>query len=76
MDDLEERLASRSEESDAARRQADRLMRENGDLKRQVESFMSRDDRAEQQYERILEQLKGEISEKERQCHAIEAREA
>lgn len=37
---------------------------------------MQKQDRMIMQYEKIMDQLKSEIKDKERQCHTIETREA
>lgn len=65
-----------SDESDTFKRENEKLDRENFELKKQVDTFIAKEDRTIQQYEKILDQLKAEVKDKERQCHTIETREA
>lgn len=75
-EELEDRMYRISDEADTFKRQHEKLDRENFELKKQVDSFISKEDRTIQQYEKILDQLKAEVKDKERQCHTIETREA
>ena len=63
---MEEKVLRTSEEADALRRKNERLLRENDDLKKQVDTYSSKEDRTIFQYEKIMEQLKSEIKDKER----------
>ena len=76
LDEYEERISTLGDEKESAVRRLERAERENQDLKRQVDQFISKEDRTIAQYEKIMDQLKAEIKDKERQCHAIETREA
>lgn len=64
------------DETDAYRRKNEKLDRESQDLKKQLDIYISKEDRTITQYEKIMDQLKSEIKDKERQCHTIETREA
>ena len=75
LDEIEDQLAMKSDEADAQKRQAEQLLRENTDLKRQVDSFLSKENKQSDQFESIIDKLKAEVLEKERQCHQIESRE-
>ena len=76
IEELEDRIGTLAEESDIHSRKNERLTRENQDLKRQVDTFLSKEDRTIAQYEKIMDQLKSEIKDKERHCHTIETTEA
>jgi cell division protein FtsB len=76
IEDFDERLSRVSDEADTHKRKNERLSRENNELKKQVETFIQKEDRTILQYEKIMDQLKSEIKDKERQCHTIETREA
>lgn len=76
VDDLEEKMTRIADECDSNKRMNERLQRENTELKRQVDQFITKEDRTITQYEKIMDQLKSEIKDKERQCHTIETREA
>jgi len=65
-----------ADDLDSNKRLNERIQRENGDLKRQVDQFIQKEDRTITQYERIMDQLKSEIKDKERQGHTVETREA
>ena len=54
----------------------EKLERDNHDLKRHLDIYISKVDRSITQYEKILGQLKSEIEDKERQCHTIETKVA
>lgn len=76
IDDLEEKMSRMADECDSNKRMNERLQRENTELKRQVDQFITKEDRTITQYEKIMDQLKSEIKDKERHCHTIETREA
>ena len=65
-----------AEESDSNKRLNERIQRENHELKRQVDQFIQKEDRTITQYQKIMDQLKSEIKDKERHSHTIETREA
>ena len=69
-------MSRASDDADTYKRKNEMLSRENHDLKRQVDIFIQKEDRTILQYEKIMDQLKSEIKDKERQCHTIENREA
>lgn len=69
-------MMTAQDETDAFKRKNEKLERDNYDLKRQLDTYISKEDRSIAQYEKIMDQLKSEIKDKERQCHTIETREA
>lgn len=73
LEDIEDKLYLAQDEKDNMKRQTERIDRENHDLKKQVDTFIAKEDRTIQQYEKVIDQLKAEIKDKERQCHTIEA---
>ena len=75
LEDMEERMTRAADEADSHKRKNERLQRDNYELKKQVDQFIQKEDRNIQQYEKIMDQLKSEIKDKERQCHTIETRE-
>ena len=72
---MEEGMTRAADEADSHKRKNERLQRDNYELKKQVDQFIQKEDRNIQQYEKIMDQLKSEIKDKERQCHTIETRE-
>lgn len=64
------------DEADQFKRKNEKLDREAQDLKKQLDTYIQKEDRTITQYEKIMDQLKSEIKDKERQCHTIETREA
>jgi len=76
LEEIEDRLGRASDDADTHRRKNERLSRENFDLQKQVDTYVQKEDRTITQYEKIMDQLKSEIKDKERQCHTIETREA
>lgn len=76
IEDLEERMTRAADDADTYKRKNEILTRDNQDLKNQVDIFIQKEDRTILQYEKIMDQLKSEIKDKERQCHTIETREA
>lgn len=69
-------MMTAQDETDSFKRKNEKLERDNYDLKRQLDTYISKEDRSIAQYEKIMDQLKSEIKDKERQCHTIETREA
>lgn len=69
-------MMTAQDETDSFKRKNEKLERDNHDLKRQLDTYISKEDRSIAQYEKIMDQLKSEIKDKERQCHTIETREA
>ena len=59
------------DERDNFKRQNEKLERENFDLKKQVDTYQAKEDRVIQQYERLMDQLKAEIKDKEREAHLM-----
>lgn len=66
IEDLDERMSRASDDSDTHKRKNEKLSRENNDLKKQVDTFIQKEDRTILQYEKIMDQLKSEIKDKER----------
>mmetsp|Transcript_13153 Transcript_13153/g.22268 ORF Transcript_13153/g.22268 Transcript_13153/m.22268 type:complete len:102 (+) Transcript_13153:1439-1744(+) len=73
---MEDRMYRHSSEAETLRTQNERLVRESNDMRRQLDLLMQKEDKTMSQYEKIIDQLKAEVLEKERESHAIEAREA
>lgn len=76
LEEIEDRLQRQCDDSDNSRRMMEKLQRENDDLKKQVDTFISKEDRTIAQYEKIMDQLKSEVKDKERHTHTVETREA
>ena len=76
LEEIEDRLQRQCDDADNSRRMMEKLQRENDDLKKQVDTFISKEDRTIAQYEKIMDQLKSEVKDKERHTHTVETREA
>jgi peptidoglycan hydrolase CwlO-like protein len=55
VEDLDERISRAADEADTHKRKNERLARENGELKKQVDTFISKEDRTILQYEKIMD---------------------
>jgi len=55
VDELEDQMTRLADDLDSNKRLNERIQRENGDLKRQVDQFIQKEDRTITQYEKIMD---------------------
>ena len=70
VEDLEDKLNQALDEAEDMREKANKLDKINQSLKLSVEEKQRKEDRVILQYDKLLEQLRSEIKEKEREIHA------
>ena len=76
IEDLEDKLSTALSESDESRARADKLDKLNSSMRQSLDEKQRKEDRLIMQYDKLLEQLRSEIKEKERELHAQETRGA
>ena len=76
VEDLEDKMNSALDEAEEMRAKADKLEKLNQAQKLSLEEKQRKEDRLILQYDKLLEQLRAEIKEKERELHAEETRGA
>lgn len=76
IEDLEDKLNSALDEAEELRAKSDQLQKVNQTQKLSLEEKQRKEDRLILQYDKLLEQLRSEIKEKERELHAQETRGA
>ncbi len=72
VEELEDKLNRVQDECDEYRRKYERLEKINWDQRRQIEEHGKKEDKQSVHYERMIEQLKLEIREKERDKASVE----
>jgi len=70
IEDLQDKLNAALDESDEMRSKAERLEKLNHSQRQSLEEKQRKEDRLIMQYDKLLEQLRSEIKEKERELHA------
>ena len=70
IEDLEDKLSSAQDESDENRQKADRLEKLNQSQRQSLEENARKEERLIMQYDKLMEQLRNELKEKERELHA------
>ena len=73
-EELEERFNSSQDDADNTRHKAERTDQLNWEQRRQLDDRQKKEDRIVEQYDRILEKLRGELKDRERECHEAENR--
>ena len=76
IEDLQDKLNAALDESDEMRSKAERLEKLNHSQRQSLEEKQRKEDRLIMQYDKLLEQLRSEIKEKERELHAQDTRGA
>ena len=76
LEDLEDKLAAAQDEADENRAKAERLDKLNQSQRQSLEENHRKEERLILQYDKLMEQLRAEIKEKERELHAQETRGA
>ena len=76
IEDLEDKLNSAQDEAEEMRSKAVRLENLNHSQRQSLEEKQRKEDRLIMQYDKLLESLRAEIKDKEREAHAIETRGA
>ena len=74
IEDLEDKLSSAQDESDEQRSRADKLDKLNQSQRQSLEENHRKEERLILQYDKLIEQLRAEIKEKERELHAQDTR--
>ena len=75
MEEVEDRLQRALDESDDLRRRCERAERQAWEGRQTAEQNGKREDRLREQYERLIEGLKGELRERERDLASLEVKE-
>ena len=55
LDEIEDKMYQTNDQIDNLKRQNEKLDRENYDIKKQVDTYISKEDRTIQQYEKIMD---------------------
>ena len=74
VEDLEEKLNSALDEAEEMRSKSEQLEKLNQSQRQSLEEKQRKEDRLIMQYDKLLEQLRAEIKEKERELHQQETR--
>ena len=76
IEDLEDKLSAAQNEADEARSKAERLDKLHQSQRQSLEENQRKEERLILQYDKLIDQLRNEIKEKERELHAGETRGA
>ena len=74
VEDLEDKLHSTLDEAEEMRSKSEQLEKLNQSQRQSLEEKQRKEDRLIMQYDKLLEQLRAEIKEKERELHQQETR--
>lgn len=74
VEDLEDKLNSALDEAEEMRSKSEQLEKLNQSQRQSLEEKQRKEDRLIMQYDKLLEQLRAEIKEKERELHQQETR--
>jgi len=74
VEDLEDKLNSTQDEAEVLRSKVARLESLNSSQRQSLEEWQRKEDRLIMQYDKLLENLRSEIKDKEREAHALETR--
>ena len=70
IEDLEDKLNAAQNEADESRSKAERLDKLNQSQRQSLEENQRKEERLILQYDKLIDQLRNEIKEKERELHA------
>ena len=76
VEDLEDKLHNALDEAEEMRSKSEQLEKLNQSQRQSLEEKQRKEDRLIMQYDKLLEQLRAEIKEKERESHQLETRGA
>ena len=76
VEDLEDKLNTALDDSEDLRSKSEQLEKLNHSQRQSLEEKQRKEDRLIMQYDKLLEQLRNEIKEKERELHAQDTRGA
>ena len=76
IEDLEDKLNAALDEAEELRTKSEQLEKLNHCQRQSLEEKQRKEDRLLMQYDKLLEQLRAEIKEKERELHATDTRGA